>query len=500
VCSARRPAVGLDFGTSTTLVGSARGVVPIGNDQAWMPSLIGYTEDGEVLTGERAQTVPNGQLFRSIKRAITEHRYFVRVDLPTGVRDVRTDDLIVELLREAGRRGARRGQDLGAGGLVSLGCPAMWDGPQRRRLLGAAQKADLPAVLSTMVDEPVAAGIAWLVRQPSAPERPLRMVVFDMGGGTLDIAVLLVRGKEISVLSALGMAEAGDTLDEAITEDLDYELVKTGIDLESLDNPERARLWLRDAARTTKMLLSASEEQPIVLSPQVFGRTGEIWYTRERLNDAFAPQLERAEDAVVLALRVARMVERAGSASDIARLPMGEVTNGVDVVLLSGGMARIPYVRERLSWMFEETTRIELAMDPPEHAVAVGLAKAGEYGRINMYRPAFDVLLEWGKGQEYRTLYEAFTPLVERAQISGGSRELRYTRSGRELSLPAAGKGRLRVVSHSGERLHATLSGKSLDGFPVALSPDTFEFSIYPDGRLRLADGSGVHDGRIEDW
>jgi molecular chaperone DnaK (HSP70) len=467
-----------------------------------MPSLVGYDTDGLLLMGERAEGLEPVQQIRSVKRWITDNREYVRADLPTGVRDVRVDGLIAELLREAGRRGAGRSRDVRPGSLVRLACPAMWDGRQRRRLLAAAQRADLPATLATMVDEPVAAGIAWLAHQPEL-DRPLRTVVFDMGGGTLDIAVLDVRGgahKEVTVLAAMGVSEAGDALDESIAADLDLELALVGIDIDALPRPHRARIRLREEARIVKEILSDVDEHPVVLSPQVFGRTGEVWYTRDRLNEVFTPQMERAEDAVALALRVARIIVGTGSAYDIARMPMDDLVEGVDVVLLSGGMSRIPFVRQRLQWLFEESTRVELAMDPPENAVVVGLARAGDYGKINMYRPVFDVLLEWDRGREFRTVYEAFTPLVERSQIARGGDELRYVRSGRDLSLPRTGKGKLRVVSHSGERLRATLAGKSLDGFPVSLSDEKFEFAIHPDGRIRMTDDSGAYDGRVEDW
>src|SRR5262249_2013927 len=197
------------------------------------------------------------------------------------------DDWMVERLGGVGGRGARRGQDVGAGSLVRLGCPAMWDGRQRRRLLGAAQRADLPVVLATMVDEPVAAGIAWLANQPSETG-PLRVVVFDMGGGTLDIAVLDVRGgthRELAVLAAVGMAEAGGAVDEAIAADLDDELVKAGIDVDAAPFPGRAQVRLREEARLAKIRLSVSDEHVISLSSQVFGRTAEIWYTRDQMNE-----------------------------------------------------------------------------------------------------------------------------------------------------------------------------------------------------------------------
>ena len=106
-----------------------------------------------------------------------------------------------------------------------------------------------------------------------------------------------------------------------------------------------------------------------------------------------------------------------------------------------------------------------------------------------------------GPGNEFRTLYEAFTPLVEAWQIVQGGSDLRFTRNGLDLSLPRkAKKGRLRVVSHSGRKVRASLGGDSLDGFPVALSEQRFEFSIYPNGRIRLTDGGGTHEGQVDDW
>jgi molecular chaperone DnaK (HSP70) len=464
-----------------------------------MPSLVGFDEDGSVVTGEKAESANYRRLVRSIKRCISEGREFVRLDLPTGTRDVRVDDLIVELLREAGRRGARHGQDIGAGSLVRLGCPAMWDGQQRRRLLGAAQRASLPVVLATLVDEPVAAGIAWLVQQPAA-DRPSRVLVFDMGGGTLDIALLDVRGhKDVSVLAAYGVAEAGDAFDETIAADLDLELAKAGLDIDALAYPARARAWLIDEARTTKELLTVNDEHVVVTPPHIFGRTVEVWYSRDQLNEAFVPQMERAEVAVAMTLRIAQLAAANATAGDIARASMDDLVRGVDVVLLSGGMCRMPYVKQRLQWLFDDSTTVEPATAQPENAVAIGLAKAGDFGKISMFRPPFDILLEWDHGREFRTVYEAFTPLVERAQIAGGLGDLRYVRSGQTLALPRAARGRLRVVSHTGERLRASLGGRSLDGFSVSFG-DGFEFSIYPDGRIRMTDAAGTYDGHVEDW
>jgi molecular chaperone DnaK (HSP70) len=515
-----RRAVGFDFGTSTTLVASHRGVVPIGTLAPWMPSLVGYG-DSSVVVGEEAVDLPADQVVRSIKRAITENRQFARVDTPTGIRDVRTDELIVALLREARERATGQGLDLTDEQALRLGCPAMWDGKQRRRLLALAGAAGLPVTLATFVDEPVAAGIAWLAGSETRSTEPLRVVVFDMGGGTLDIAVLDVRGgkhKDVSVLAAIGLAEAGDALDEAIAEDLEYTLAAAGVDIDMLDHPQRARNRLPYVARAAKVGLSTETEFDVKLSRREFGR-GSILYTRAQLEEVFAPQMDRAELCVSAALRAARLTGlAAGTAHEILRTPLDALTAEVDVVVLSGGMSQIPYVTQRLRELFPATTRVELASRSPEHAVAIGLAAAGGYGRINMYRPAFDVLLEWDRGGEFRVVYDAFTPLVESWQIAQGGSELCYLRTGLDLDLPRDGqvqrgtsaslvprsdvgaRGRLRVVSHTGQRVRVTLGGKNLDGFPVAMSEQKFEFAIYPNGRIRMTDAAGTHDGQIDNW
>lgn len=492
----KRAAVGFDFGTSTTLISTTEGVVPIGHDQPWMPSLVGYTDDGEVTVGEAAAYLR--QEIRSIKRLITDKREYVQVDLPAGRRDVRADDLMVELLREAVRRA---GQSHTAA-VVRLGCPAMWDGGQRRRLVSIAQRAGLPVTLAHLVDEPVAAGVAWLVNGRADTSRPLRVLVFDMGGGTFDVAVLDVRGTEhqdMSVLAAFGVAEAGDTLDDALAADLDIVLAAAGIDVDGLAKPRRARERVLDAARHTKVALSTEDEHPVALPAAMFG-PNDVWYTRDQLNEVFTDQMDHAELYLATALQIARLAEPTASpVSEVARTPLDTLVNSVDVVVLSGGMSRIPFVAQRLRALFPSTTRIELAAAEPEHAVVLGLAHAARYGRINLYRPAFDIRVEWNWGRESRVIYEAYTPLVEARSVAGAG-ELRFVRTGADLKLPAEAKGRLRVVSYTGEPVRATLDGDRLDGFRTRINGEEFEFSIYPSGGLRLVDGSGEHCGHVVDW
>src|SRR5262245_23177354 len=105
--------IGFDFGTSTTMVATEGDIVGLGTDRArrWMPSLVGHTDSGEVVAGDKADT-PAVTAVRSIKRMITANQKFIPVDLPTGIRDIRADDLMVTLLAEARHLAAAAGQRL----------------------------------------------------------------------------------------------------------------------------------------------------------------------------------------------------------------------------------------------------------------------------------------------------------------------------------------------------------------------------------------------------
>jgi len=428
---------GLDFGTTTTLVASSRGVVSLSEGTVWMPSLVACDDSGELIAGVPEEE--GGQAVRSVKRCITSGDRQVRLWTGDGPRDVPADQVMVAILREALHRTSQRSDlDLTRPRAVRVGCPAMWDGKQRRRLLSVAEQAGLPVGFPELIDEPVAAGIAWLARTRPDTSSPLRVVVFDMGGGTLDVAVLDVRGisaRDVSVLAAIGTTVAGDALDAAIAADIEELL---GIDIDTLARPVQARERLLDEARRAKVYLTDNLEYPVALPMRIFGQA-EISYSRDRLEAVFKPLMDRAEETVISALRTARLTEQQpGSPQDIRRVPLATLLAGVDAVVLSGGMARIPYVAARLRALFSGTALVEPAVpstagsdtdEPelgPESAVVLGLARAGEYGRINMYRPALDIFLEWD--DQSRLVYQAYTPVVAPWQTFVGGVDLRYVR------------------------------------------------------------------------
>src|SRR5258705_12192210 len=194
-------AVGVDFGTSTSLVAERDGVeraevLPLGFElrTRYLPS-VAALRGGRIVLAEQAEGRRSDGVIRSIKRGITENRDTIRVPTTDGALEGSVDEVVLGLLTEIGVRTRAQGLPLDEEPLVRLGCPAMWTGPQRRRLLGLARKAGLPVDHATLVDEPVAAGVAWLAHRYLAPRNSPqgRVRGSDMGAGTLDLAVRNVR-------------------------------------------------------------------------------------------------------------------------------------------------------------------------------------------------------------------------------------------------------------------------------------------------------------------
>jgi molecular chaperone DnaK (HSP70) len=484
---------GLDFGTATTLVSSyPDAVLPLGRATNWLPSLV-YVDGSSLRVGEDAEHVRPDLVLRSVKRAITDRYERFTVAGPTGPVEVNADDAIAAVLHEAVTRARRAGLALTGPGQVRLGCPAMWDGAQRRRLLDLARRVGLAMAPAELVDEPVAAGIAWLTyRFLAHGERPTgRLLVFDMGGGTLDVAVLAVVGgprPQITVQSCLGVAMAGDALDAAIARDLALELARHDVDISHHDEPELAWALLERAAREAKVRLTHVQEHPVVLPPQL--RAPHVLrYRRDQLETAFAAQLDGAENLVISALRAARLAQAPATASQLRALSRADLTAGVDHVLLVGGMSRIPYVARRLAAFFPHATVHDDAGVAPEEAVVAGLCDPAGYERIRLHRPAFDFILDTAAGRA--TLYAAFTPLYEPWQVYSGLSGLGYERWLRPPDVPAHGSGTLRAVAVDGAPLRLRLDGELVDGLPVALGPPGVTFGLTCDGRLDLVDGRG---------
>jgi molecular chaperone DnaK (HSP70) len=497
--------VGVDFGTATTLVARSMGpgaclVVPVGLSTSWLPS-VARLDGADVVVGEAAEQADADQVIRSVKRAITQRRDTVVVG---GADDVEADRVITALLAMVVERAGRAGLPLNhRNAQVRLGCPAMWDGAQRRRLLTLADRAGLPVGDASLVDEPVAAGLAWLShRYLGYGERPSgRLLVLDMGGGTLDIAVLSVHGgpmPEVTVEASLGLATAGDTLDTAMARDLADVMVDHGIDPEQHPRPELAWALLERAAREAKVRLSTVVEHPVVL-PRMLGYPKVIRYLREDLEEAFASQLDGAENLAVAALRAARGARGLDPAS-LRGMSRAELAADVDHVLLVGGMTRVPVVAARFAEFLPRARLYADAGVPPEEAVVAGLAGSG-HERISLNRPGFDLVLDWDRSRRRVPVYDAYSPLFEPWQLYSGYSDLRYERRLVAPDVPSAGDGVLRAVAAGGVAVPLTVDGRTQPGLPVQFGPGEIVVQVSGDGRLSLVDGTGIETRvRVERW
>jgi molecular chaperone DnaK (HSP70) len=511
-------AVGVDFGTSTSLVAdredAARAeVVPLGMQQGRYVPSVAALRDGRLVFGERAEGRPDG-VIRSIKRGITQNLSTVTVPTAQGPVQVAVDDVVLGLLGEIMSRARGKHLPLEKEPVVRLGCPALWTGEQRRRLLNLARQAGLPVDHSTLVDEPVAAGVAWLSHSYLARrESPQgRVLVFDMGGGTLDIAVLDVVGgprPDVRVLASLGVPEAGDDLDRTLAAELEAELAGRGFVIADLPDAAELRFELLHQARLAKVRLSLATTSTIPLDAGRFGGETTVTLTRARLEELFEPQLSRAEQLLWAALRAARLTEDLDPAGrgpvsvtpeSLRRLGPADLAADVRYVVLAGGMSQIPVVARRLAELLPKAEVHERVGDfQPDELVVAGLADTAGYDRINLHRPAFDFVLDVDGVQ--RVLYEAYTPLYNPAQLALGATFLGHEWRGNYPLLPRHGTGVLRVVSPGGDPVRLAVDEEEMDGLSVAFGSRGLTFKIYCGGQVLVEDGKGRrHQLRVAHW
>ena len=515
-----RHTVGIDFGTSTTLVAESGAtgrpiVVPIGHSTSWMPSVASLRE-GELLVAEDAMEVNPGKIITSVKTCITNRQKNVKSSDGTVTQPA--DDVILSLLEELASRARQDRLQISQDGVTRLGCPAMWDADQRLRLLRLAEKAGFRVGPATLIDEPIAAGLHWIGQQSQRGEflDQDRVLVFDMGGGTLDVALLDVttgpaRDPEIFVLASAGVAEAGDTLDQAIARDLERRLNDRGVHLEDLPDESLARAYVLRSALEAKLELSEAREVDVHFGYAAV-EMPVVRYTTEELEEAFRPQLEAAWNLVTSTLRAAYLAREKGAVpSQLRSVPEDQLTDGVTHVLLAGGMSRVPVVAKFLGRHFPRARFQEFANRGGQESIVAGLAENTSYEQVNLPRPAFDFRLEYlTDSGEWRSvlLYRAHTPFYEWWEALSRER-LTYSWPGGSTAvdpgaardLPTSGFASLAVVAMDGSRVALRHQGKEYDNLKIAFGHNALEFTLSPDGRMSLRDGRGVkHSLRIARW
>jgi molecular chaperone DnaK (HSP70) len=506
--------IGVDFGTSTSLlaVSSVRGAqtLPIGQKYKWIPSIAGL-EGASWAVGDDASDFDEPSIIRSIKRTITEGRELVSVSDGTRKTIVKADDVIRDILREIVERAAYNAISVSdQTATVRLGCPAMWTGAQRKRLITLANDAGVAVRDATLVDEPIAAGVAWVNSQlAKGVAINGKVLVYDMGGGTLDIAILRVRASagtagrraDIAVQAANGNQIAGDLVDAYLVEILKTRLAEAGFDADGPGYGTELHGWLLRAAREAKVELSTLQETTVVV-PHPRIDIPAVRMLREDVDTAVEPLVKQSMDRVWEVARAALMSQVAGSTesdtlkpSQARALSGDDLAIGINYVVLAGGMSRVPAISNALGDVFGHD-RIYRDTEP-EELIVRGLGADEAYESLNLHRPGFDFVLEWtddlGESHE-RAIYEAYTPFYNAHQVLNTD-SVKYLK--RLPSLPSRGKGLVRARSVSGDTVPLTIDGTEVDGIPFEFGPDTNpHMSIEPNGRVFLRDAFG----RQSEW
>jgi actin-like ATPase involved in cell morphogenesis len=346
----------IDFGTSYTVAASKTGdrapeVIEVGGERR-MPSVIMADPSGSIIVGRTADDLSGthpGSTLRAVKNRIGDQAPVVLDGRPYQV-----VDLVAALLRSVYAESVRQmGQPPSE---VRLTHPAMWNRPRLNRLLEAATKAGLPN--PALVPEPVAAALSFASEVGVA--EGAYVVVYDLGGGTFDSAVVTASGGGFNIVGRPGGDQniGGELFDELIVNSLGLQLPPDAWNAIQIgEEPlwQQVGATLRNEARRAKETLSGNPYADLII-PLPTGLK-QIRLMREEFEDLASPYI--AETIVLLD----RCVHEAG-------LQPSQLS-GISLV---GGSSRSPIVELMVKEAFPDVPVIRRG--DPKTAVASGAARA----------------------------------------------------------------------------------------------------------------------------
>ena len=383
--------IGIDLGTSNsaaavmiggkpTLIPAAEGTT-IGGKA--FPSVVAFTKDGELLVGEPARrqavTNPISTIMAAKRKMGTNHIFKV------NGKEYKPQQISAFILQKI-----KRDAEAFIGEKIEkavITVPAYFDDNQRQATKDAGQIAGLEVV--RIINEPTAASLAFGLDKT---KQDMKIMVFDFGGGTLDVTIMEMGGGVFEVMSTSGDTQLGGTdMDKVVIDHIVETFRKnTGIDL-SKDNAAMVRV--REAAERAKIELSSVMETEVNLPFVSYDQTSgpknlEMKLTRSKLEELINPIVERCRPSVTKALEDAKL-----SPSDVSK------------IVLVGGPTRIPLVRRFVASVMGKEP--ESGVDPME-AVALG---AGIQAGIIAGDVTSDIVLL------------DVTPLTLGVEVLGGLRE-----------------------------------------------------------------------------
>ena len=368
----RKLAVGIDLGTTHSLVASVRSgqaeTLPNSRGEHLLPSVVRYLADESPQVGVKAQahlvddaanTVMSvkrlmGRGIEDVKR-LGENMPYLFEACDQGMPLINTVSGLkspVQVSADILRALVQRGESSLGGELVGavITVPAYFDDAQRQATKDAAQLAGIQVL--RLLNEPTAAAVAYGLEHDQQDQGTI--AVFDLGGGTFDISILRMEQGVFEVLATGGdSALGGDDFDHEIAEWMRQERqIPTQLDL------AQQRFLLR-LARMGKELLSDVHSTRLSFE----GWPGDLAYadlelTREQMNLLLDPIIAKAIRATKRALRDAKVV-----VGDIAK------------IVMVGGSTRSLLVQERVAELFQQQPLTDI---DPDRVVALGAARQAD--------------------------------------------------------------------------------------------------------------------------
>lgn len=349
--------IGIDLGTSNSAAAALIGGKPtiiqavegasIGGKS--FPSVVAFSKDGQLMVGEPARrqmlSNPEGTVIAAKRKMGTDFKFnvFGKQYTPQQI-----SAFILQKIKKDAE--AFLGDSVNK---AVITVPAYFNDNQRQATKDAGEIAGLEVV--RIINEPTAASLAFGLDKL---QKDLKIMVFDLGGGTLDVTIMEMGGGVFEVKSTSGDTQLGGTdMDNVLIEYLLSEFKsQSGLDIR---NDKAAMMRVRESAEKAKIELSnvvtTEINLPFLAYDQSSGpKNFALSINRAKLEELMRPIVERCRNPMLQALKDAKL-----NASDI------------DKIILVGGPTRMPIVQEFVKSVMNKEP--ERGVDPME-AVALGAA------------------------------------------------------------------------------------------------------------------------------